>query len=146
MGCGAETGHMDFGQVGFAPYTSKPCVHKITNLSPCLMFVVNIEILNKPPLVQSKVLNAPFHELVKEQHDCRVYKLTLKPGETTSVSYLFFCIRVILKGGQVRTTIKDVSWEENLKMGDSYWKEPCVDTTIKNIGKSVIEAYICELV
>lgn len=137
---------MEFGQVGFAPYTSKPCVHKITNLSPCLMFVVNIEILNKPPFTQGKTLNAPFHELVREQHDCRVYKLSLQPGESASISYMFFYIRIILKGGLIRTAVKDISWEEELRMGDSHWKEPCPDMKIENIGKTVFEAYLCELI
>ena len=146
MGCGASKGHMDFGQVGFAPYTSEPCVHKITNLSPSQMFVVNVEILDKPPLTQEKPLDAPFHTLVKEQHDCRVYTLSLKPGESTSVSYLFFYIRIILKDAKIRTSMNQAVWEEATKMGDSYWKEPCADIEIKNIGSSIFEAYICELI
>jgi hypothetical protein len=156
MVCGAQKGHMDFGQVGFSPYTSKPCVHKITNLSPDHMFIINIEVLNKPPVSQKEPLVAPFHQLVNEQHNCRTYKLSLQPGEATSVSYLFFHVRVVLRGGKLRTTLEDLggvvrtdlekkSWEEDLEMGHSDYKKPCADMRLTNVGDSVFEYFICEL-
>jgi hypothetical protein len=150
MFCGKQKGFMAFGQVGFAPYTSSPCVHRITNLSPTDMFVVNVEVIQKPPVSQSEAMEAgPSHALVKTQDNCRVYKLSLKPGESTIVSYRFFHVRVVLQGSLVETSLggnKEVSWEENLAMGDCHWKEPCVDMTITNLGDSVYEAYVCELV
>jgi hypothetical protein len=158
MGCDPQKGRMEFGQVGYAPYTSQPCVHKITNLSPKQMFVVNVEVLSKkPPISQSKPFTAPFHTLVREQDNCRVYKLSLKPGETVSVSYLFFYVLVVLQSGHVRTFLKDVRgtirtdqedvfWDEDLKMGDCHWKEPCHDVRISNTGNTLFEAYICELI
>ena len=147
MGCLPQKGHMDFGQVGFAPYTTKPCVHKISNLSPDEMFIVNVEILTRPPVFQKDPLEAPFHSLVKEQEGSRVYKLCLQPGESTLVSYRFFYVRVVLKGSLVQTTLPDnLSWSEELSIGDSEWKEPRVNMTIKNIGESAYEAYVCEYV
>lgn len=148
MGCDPEKGRMEFGQVGFAPYTSQPCVHKITNLSPKHFFVVNVEILKKRPSIsQGEPLTAPFHTLVREQDNCRIYKLSLKPGETASVSYLFFYVLVVLRGGRIRTFLKeDIFWDEDLKMGDTHWKEPCHDVRITNTGNNLFEAHICELI
>ena len=149
LGCLPQLGRMEFGQVGFGPYTSKPCVHKITNITEAPFFVVNVEVLNKPPLTQKQYLKADGHTLVKEQLNCRVYKLSLKPGESTRVTYGFFYVRVVLKGGKIKNILTEddsISWTENLKMGDSEWKEPRLDHTIKNVGKSMYEAYICELV
>jgi hypothetical protein len=150
MHCGKQNGFMAFGQVGFAPYTSSPCVHRITNLSPTHMFVVNVEVIQKPPVSQKEALEAgPSHAVVKTQDNCRVYKLSLKPGESTTVSYRFFYVRVVLQGSLVETSLgnnKVVSWEENLFMGDCHFKEPCVGMTIKNLGDSIYEAYVCELI
>ena len=138
---------MTFGQVGFAPYTSNPCVHKISNLSPTEMFVINVEILKRPPLFQPDPLVASFHALVNEQKGCRVYKLCLQPGESALVSYHFFYVRVVLKGGIVRNELHDgLWWNEELRMGDSEWKEPREKMRITNVGNSVYEAYLCELV
>ena len=145
MGCGAAKGHMEFGQVGFAPYTSKPCVHKITNLSPERFWVLNVETLKQPPISQAKAMVEPHHELLKEQPNCRVYKLSLDPGESAPMNYRFFYVQVILEGGSVQETLKDVTWKEELKMGDSQWKEPKVGGEIKNIGTTTYQAYICEL-
>jgi hypothetical protein len=147
--CGKQKGFMNFGQVGFAPYTSSPCVHRITNLSPTDMFVVNVEVIERPPVSQEKALPAgSSHSLVKTQDNCRVYKLVLDPGESTTVSYRFFYVRVVLQGSLVETSLGNhtVSWEENLAIGDCHWKEPCVDMTIKNLGDSVYEAYVCEMI
>jgi hypothetical protein len=137
---------MTFGQVGFAPYTSKPCVHKITNLSPSNMFVVNVEVLEQPPISQTDPLEAPSHSLVCAKENCRVYKLCLQPGESTITQYRFFYVRVVLKGGLVQNSLRDVSWNESLSMGDTQWKEPCCDLKITNMSDTVYEAYVCELI
>ena len=149
MGCLPQMGHMEFGQVGFGPYTTNPCVHKITNITPTPFFVVNVEVLRKPPITQNEVLKVDCHTLVKEQPNCRVYKLSLKPGESTDVTYGFFYVQVVLRGSEIKTMLMEddsLSWTESFKMGDSEWKEPRLKHTIKNVGKSVYEAYICEFV
>lgn len=155
MGCAQpQVGRMEFGQLGFAPYTQKPCVHKITNLSPAPFFVVNVEVLAaRPPVTQRDPLQAEHHALVKEQSICRIYKLSLEPGQSTTVTYAFFYVRVALRGGQLienKLTSSSnktvVQWTENLPMGDSQWLEPCVDRTITNKGDSLYEAYICEYI
>jgi len=117
------------------------------------MFVINVEILRQPPLTQKDSLEAPCHELIKQQDNCRIYKLTLSPGQSTGViSYRFFSVRVVLKGSLLQNTLlmnddaEDLSWTEKLQMGDSHWKEPSVNMTITNIGDSVYEAYICEFI
>lgn len=159
MGCGPpQVGRMEFGQVGFAPYSEKPCVHKITNLSPVPFFVVNIEVLAKagqgqlPMTSTESDMQLQHHTLVKEQSNCRIYKLSLEPGQSTTVTYAFFYVRVVLRGGQgihnalaaASTNKAAVQWTENLSMGDAQWLEPCVERTITNQGDSLYEAYICE--
>ena len=151
MGCAPQKGRMEFGQVGFCPFTSQPCVHKITNLSPTEMFVINVEVLKtKPPLVQPKPLSgtdAECHELVKTQGNCRIYKLSLKPGQSTTVNYRFFYVRLVLRGSLLRTSLaSNVSWKEALKMGDTDWKDPCANQTLTNLGSEPYEAYICEYI
>lgn len=93
---------------------------------------------------QAKPLVAPHHTLVKEQPNCRIYKVSLKPGECAPADYLFFYVRVVLEAGLVQETYKNILWKEELKMGDSEWKEPRAGGEIKNIGTTVYEAYICE--
>mmetsp|Transcript_15072 Transcript_15072/g.43773 ORF Transcript_15072/g.43773 Transcript_15072/m.43773 type:complete len:161 (-) Transcript_15072:143-625(-) len=147
LGTGPQKGHMNFGQLGFAPFTKSPCVHKITNLSDEDMFCINVEVHDTPPLVQEAALDLPHHTLKMTQYNCRVYSLTLEPGEKVDVTYAFFYVCVIVRGGKVKVAHakgKGLSWEENHKVGESLWKDPCADMQLTNMGKETYEAYICE--
>ena len=147
LGTGPQKGHMDFGQVGFAPFTAKPCVHTITNLSDDEMFCINIEVHNTPSLVQEAALDLPRHSLLMTQYNCRVYSLKLEPGEKVTVTYSFFYVRVIVHGGKVKVAHSNgegMSWEESHKVGESLWKDPCSNIQITNVGDELYEAYICE--
>ena len=107
-----------------------------------------MEVRDRPPLTQSQALRADYHTLVKEQDNCRIYKLSLRPGGRVTVSYAFFHVRVVLRGGDaIQNTLSDsVQWKERLAMGDAEWKEPCANLTVQNLGDAVYEAYICELI
>jgi len=148
MGNDPKEGCMCFKEIGFAPFTSKPCVHKITNLSDEPMFCINVEVLQKPPITQPKAMEESHHSLVMTKHNCRVYKLVLKPNESTTVSYNFFYTHVVTEGGELELCLKGVSnsatWKDTAVVGDVAWKEPCVDMKVTNIGDTVYEAYICE--
>jgi len=147
LGTGPQKGHMKFGQVGFAPFTKAPCVHKITNLSDVDMFCINVEVHDTPPLVMDKELDLPNHTLLMTQYNCRVYSLKLGPKESTDVTYPFFYVRVIVKGGTVKIGQNKgggLTWEEKHEVGESLWKEPCSDVTVTNTGDHEYEAYICE--
>ena len=95
-----------FGEVRFGTHKSdKPLVHKIQNKSDKLMFCIDAEIIKTPPITSPFPLMAEHHALIKERDRCRVYKLTLKPGETVSVSYPFFHLTIVLRGSKVKTVV-----------------------------------------
>ena len=147
LGVGPQKGHMTFGQVGFAPFTKSPCVHKITNLSDEDMFCINVEVHDTPPLVSDKELTLPNHSLLMTQYNCRVYSFKLDAGESTAVSYPFFYVRVIVKGSKIKVGQnkgEGLTWEETHEVGESLWKEPCENVTVTNTGGEPYEAYICE--
>uniref|UniRef100_A0A7S1Z014 Uncharacterized protein n=1 Tax=Trieres chinensis TaxID=1514140 RepID=A0A7S1Z014_TRICV len=149
MGDDPKEGCMCFKQLGFAPFTFHPCVHKITNLSEEEMFCINVEVLKSTPIKKEKALDAPHHSVEMTKDNCRVYKLKLEKGESVTVSYDFFYTRVVLEAGKIEMSYKtssggSIKWEETTTMGDIGWNEPCADLSIKNTGDSVYEAYICE--
>ena len=147
LGVGPQKGHMKFGQVGFAPFTKSPCVHKITNLSDEDMFCINVEVHDTPPLVSDKELSLSNHSLLMTQYNCRVYSFKLDTGEREVVSYPFFYVRVIVKGGKVKigqNKGEGLAWEETHEVGESLWKEPCENVAVTNTGDEPYEAYICE--
>ena len=50
--CGNDpvTDRMDFGEVRFGEHVENPLIHKITNKSTKSMFVIDAEVLKKPPM------------------------------------------------------------------------------------------------
>lgn len=148
LGTGPQKGHMNFGQVGFAPFTKSPCVHRITNLSDEDMFCINVEVHSTPPLVQESALDLPHHSLLMTQHNCRVYSLKLEPGEKVTVTYAFFYVRIIVRPGKVKVAHvsngNGLAWEESHKLGETLWKDPCANIEITNNGDQLYEAYVCE--
>lgn len=140
---------MDFGEVRYGTHKSdKPLVHKITNMSEVDMFCIDAEVLKSPPVTCPMPLVAEFHELIKTRDKCRVYKLTLEPGQSVNVSYPFFYLSVVLKGSKIKIGIgKDphsVTWEKDTSIGDEEWCTPTLDMTIENIGNTSFEQFIAE--
>ena len=147
---------MDFGEIRYGTHkTDKPLVHKITNQTKGKrMFCIDAEILKRPPIVNPIPLVAEKHELVKVRDKCRCYKLVLKPGESVCVSYPFFYLRTVVKGGVIKIELAvhangnsggvGFGWEQECKLGDVQWMEPCVNMTQTNIGDSIYEVYITE--
>ena len=141
---------MEFGEVRYGAHkTEKPLVHKITNQSNTEMFCIDAEVLAHPPIVSAIPLVADHHELVKTRDRIRVYKVTLHPGESVSVSYAFFHLVVVLIGSVIKKEVGDrgsrkVAWEETSTLGDISWHEPSLNVTQTNVGQDAYEAYICE--
>lgn len=141
---------MDFGEVRYGTHRSdKPLVHKITNMSETDMFCIDAELLKSPPVTSPLPLVADHHELVKTRDRCRVYKLSLEPGQSVNVSYTFFYLGIVLKGSKVKTELssnggQSVSWEKEVKMGDEEWCSPTLNVTITNVGNTVYEQFIAE--
>jgi len=140
---------MELGEVRYGTHkTEKPLVHKISNKTNTEMLCIDAEILLRPPVTSPLPLVAEHHELIKTRDKCRVYKLTLQPGESAMVSYPFFHFTVVLHGG---TTIEKemgggrLRWTETLQRGDVAWKEPIVDEVRKtNTGTTTYAEFIAE--
>lgn len=142
---------MEFGEVRYGTHKSdKPLVHKITNKSDTMMLCIDAEVLKRPPVVAAIPLVAEKHELIKTRDKCRVYKLSLAPGESVTVSYPFFYFLVVLRPSVIKTEIGGnggaigISWEEMRELGQVDWKEPIMGLKQTNVGSSLYEAYIAE--
>jgi hypothetical protein len=137
---------MEFGEVRFGAHKSeKPLVHKITNKSSTQMFCIDAEILQQPPITSVTGLIAEKHELVKTRDKCRVYRLTLEPGESVEVSYPFFHLTVVLEPSTIQKELAGpLQWIETAALGDVAWKEPIANMKKTNIGSSRHVEYIAE--
>lgn len=139
----------EFGEVRYGDHSEdSPLVHKISNASPTEdMVCVDAELVSRPPnpAKRDQPFVAEHHELVETREDCRVYKLSLSPGESVAVGYPFFSVGVVLRGSTVRTEVGNgVGWETDCKTGDVNWNPPSAGVTIANAGNSVYEQYIVE--
>lgn len=113
------------------------------------MFCIDAEVIKKPPVTSPIPLVAEYHELIKERDRCRVYKLSLMPGQSITVSYPFFYLSIVLKGSKIRTVLgasagHSVSWIKEGAMGDEEWCSPALDIGITNVGESLYEQFIAE--
>jgi putative dehydrogenase len=137
---------MEFGEVRYGTHKSdKPLVHKITNKSNTAMLCVDAEVLKQPPVTCLTGLVAEKHELIKTRDKCRVYKLTLEPGESVNVTYPFFHLSVILQGGTIRKEIAGpIHWNEVSVTGDIAWKEPLTAMIKTNSGDATFIEFIAE--
>jgi hypothetical protein len=140
---------MEFGEVRYGTHkTDKPLVHKITNMSEVDMFCIDAEVLKSPPVTCPMPLVAEHHELIKTRDKCRVYKLTLEPGQSVNVSYPFFYLSVVLKGSEIKISLGTephaVTWKKCASIGDEEWCSPAVNISIKNVGETCYEQFIAE--
>lgn len=140
---------MGFGEVRYGTHkTDTPLVHKITNKTDKLMLCIDAEVLKQPPVTAAIPLVADKHELIKTRDKCRVYKLTLEPGESVDVDYPFFHFSVVLEPGTVEKTVGTganvLRWTESAGLGDVAWKEPVMSLTKTNTGTATFVEYIAE--
>jgi len=138
----------EFGEVRIVGHSQEnPLVHRLRNTTEKALVCVDAEILKRPPVVLSKdePLVAEHHVLTQSTDSCRVYKLTLQPNESVSVTYPFFYLTVVLKGSTVKREIGGgISWESVHESRDVEWNSPSVGITITNTGNAVFEQYIAE--
>ena len=129
--------------------SDKPLVHKITNKSKKELYCIDAEVLKSPPVTSPLPLIAEHHTMIKERDRCRVYKLSLEPGQTITVSYPFFYLSIVLKGSMIKTTIggtspHSITYEKYTVLGDEAWCSPTLDVTITNVGSNTFEQFIAE--
>lgn len=141
---------MDFGEVRYGTHkTDKPLVHKITNMNNEAMLCIDAEVIKKPPVTSPFPLVADHHTTIKTRDRCRVYSLVLEPGQSTTVSYNFFYLSVVVKRSQIKISLGEssahaISWDKTTAIGDVEWCKPTLNLTITNIGSSIFEQYIAE--
>lgn len=147
QGCDPVCDCMEFGEVRYGTHSSvgPPLIHKITNRSKDhTMLCIDAEVLKRPPVTAAIPLVADKHELIKTRDTCRVYRLTLTPGEAVTVTYPFFYASVIVDPGTIETEIAGpIKWSETLMRGDFAWKEPST-VTKRNKGDTTFVEYIAE--
>jgi hypothetical protein len=140
---------MAFGEVRYGSHKSEgpPLVHRITNQSPHDMLCIDAELLARPPITSAipLLLDGSRHELIKTRDKCRVYKLTLSPGESCAIDYSFFYLSVVVQPSIVRIQ-RDarLGWEERRPLGDVSWCEPTLNLHKTNLGDTVFVEYIVE--
>jgi 3-hydroxyisobutyrate dehydrogenase-like beta-hydroxyacid dehydrogenase len=147
MGSDPVDDTFEFGEIRYGTHkTDRPLVHKITNKSPTERLVcVDAEVLKPPPAARDSPMVADKHELVKVRPKCRVYKLTLEPGESVEASYPFFHLSVVLRPGRLRVRAGGAAtWEQRLERADVAWREPVANVTKTNVGSTTIVEYIAE--
>lgn len=142
---------VEFGEIRYCSHSEEDSlVHKLTNTDQenKELLCVDAEILRNTPVTVSEPLVEDHHVLTKTTSGCRVYKLTLQPNESMTVSYPFFYLNVVLKGGTIQTTVgtgnDGISWEKGHKTGDVDWNSPSIGNSFRNTGTSVFEQYIVE--
>ena len=140
---------MDFGEIRYGSHTDKPLVHKITNMNDEALLCIDAEVIKKPPVTSPFSLVADHHTLIKTRDRCRVYNLVLEPSQSTTVSYNFFYLSVVLRGSQIKISLGEssghtISWDKTPAIGDVEWCSPNLNLTITNIGSVTFVQYISE--
>jgi hypothetical protein len=112
---------------------------------------IDVEVLKPTPIKQGLPLDISNHELLKSFEKIRVYKVTLEPSQSVTVTYPFFHLSAALTTGTIETGVMSsgevtIQWTQTLKVGDLQWKEPCSCVKHTNIGDSVYQQYIIELI
>jgi quercetin dioxygenase-like cupin family protein len=137
-----KVGDFNFGK---ATYT-----HRAINIGATPFHNLTIEILKSPPLsgilanTKETITSSP----VLENERVRVYKLSLAPGESTTMHTHFLPgLGISITPGTIRVTTKGKDKPERVRVpaGEVRWRSGPVAHSIKNVGKTRFEAVDIEL-
>jgi quercetin dioxygenase-like cupin family protein len=138
-----------FGEVKFGKATY---VHRAMNIGTTSFHNFTIELLKSPPISQQLANNeeAIATTPVLENEYVRVYRKTLRPGESTSLhTHMLPGLGIIVQGGEVQILTKtkggDKTERVSLPLGDLRWRSGPVTHLIKNVGRTTFEAIDIEL-
>jgi quercetin dioxygenase-like cupin family protein len=135
-----------FGEVRFGKATY---VHRAMNIGTTPFHNLTIELLKSPPASQESKVKAPITRTpVLENERVRVYRLTLEPGESTTMhTHLLPGLAVAITAGEIEVTTeaKDKPDRLSLPATDVRWRAGAVTHSIKNVGKTRFEAVDIEL-
>lgn len=135
-----NTGDVNFGK---ATYT-----HRAINVGETPFRNLTIELL-KPPSASPENLKPQLERApVFENERVRVYRLTLDPGQSTSMhTHLLPGLAVAITAGEIEVATKGGDKPQQLKLpaGDVRFRAGGVTHSIKNVGKTRFEAVDIEL-
>jgi quercetin dioxygenase-like cupin family protein len=85
---------------------------------------------------------------VLENDRVRVYRVTLEPGQSTTMhTHLLPGLGIAISAGEIEVTTRgnEEAQRFNLPIGDLRWRASAVTHMIKNVGKTRFEAVDIEL-
>jgi len=134
-----------FGEVRFAKATY---THRALNVGTTPFHNLTIELLQSPgPQAQSPKYPIT-REPVLENDRVRVFRVTLEPGQSTSMhTHVFAGLSIALTSAEIEITTEGKKQADKLSLplGDVRWRAGAVTHSVKNVGKTRFEAVDVEL-
>src|SRR5438094_2138909 len=136
-----------FGEVRFGKATY---VHRAMNVGTTPFHNFTIELLKPPTGAPAPSLpKEPLaREPVLENERVRAFKVTLEPGQSTSMhTHVLPGLAIALTAGKIEVITQEKNKPDrlNLPLGDLRWRPGAVTHTIKNVGQSRFSAVDIEL-
>jgi quercetin dioxygenase-like cupin family protein len=134
-----------FGEVRFAKATY---THRAMNVGTTPFHNLTIELLKSPGPKEQSPKYPITRTPVLENDRVRVFRVTLEPGQSTSMhTHVFAGLSIALTSGEIEITTEGKKQADKLSLppGDVRWRAGAVTHSIKNVGKTRFEAVDVEL-
>jgi len=147
LGAAPTDSQLKFGDVGFRKSTY---VHRAMNVGTTPFHNFTIELLKSPagaPEV-SKPIQPITRTPVLENERVRVYRVSLAPGQSTSMhTHLLPGLAIAITAAEIEVLTQGKHKPDRLSLpaGDTRWRAGAVTHLIKNVGKTTFEAVDIEL-
>lgn len=138
---GEKYSKVETGSVSFAKATYS---HRITNVGESALRFIDAEILSTPvgELDTGALENVTGYELVLDNERARIYRVVLKPGQSTGMRRRGLSgLKVAVSGGAIAIKPRgEKARMEETRAGDFQWVMGKGEYTMKNVGKARYEA------
>ena len=134
-----------FGEVRFAKATY---VHRALNVGTTPFHNLTIELLKSPGPQEQSPKYPITRTPVLENDRVRVFRVTLEPGQSTSMhTHVFAGLSIALTSAEIEITTEGKKRADKLSLplGDVRWRAGAVTHSVKNVGKTRFEAVDVEL-
>ena len=134
-----------FGEVRFAKATY---THRAINVGTTPFHNLTIELLKSPGPQEQSPKYPITRTPVLENERVRVFRVTLEPGQSTSMhTHVFAGLSIALTSGEIEITTEGKKRADKLSLplGDVRWRAGAVTHSVKNVGKTRFEAVDVEL-
>jgi hypothetical protein len=137
------------GRISNTPYGGGSHVHRVTNEGQSSTFqIIAIEVFSpRPATHRDYARRTGLNELALDDDRVRIWRLALEPGQSTTVPALPLpTVRVTQTGGSVIESIGGrADTERTTRLADVAWLEPGTETSVRNVGDSVVVYYDVEI-